>query len=48
MIEHFLTGGVSAMVARTFTAPLELQKLQMQNNYIKTVSYTHLTLPTKA
>lgn len=42
MIEHFLTGGVSAMVARTFTAPLELQKLQMQNNYIKNNSIKHV------
>tara|TARA_B100000963_G_C22639379_1_gene679526 strand:- start:9250 stop:10056 length:807 start_codon:yes stop_codon:yes gene_type:complete len=35
MIEHFLFGGTSAMVARTLTAPLELKKLQLQNNYLK-------------
>ena len=35
MIEHFLFGGLSAMVSRTITAPLELKKLQMQNNYLK-------------
>ena len=35
MIEHFLFGGLSALVSRTITAPLELKKLQMQNNYLK-------------
>lgn len=35
MIDHFFIGGISAMIARTLTAPLELLKLQMQNNYLK-------------
>lgn len=42
MIEHFLIGGFSAMTARTLTAPLELQKLQMQNSYLKNNSLKHV------
>lgn len=33
-MNDFFIGGFSAIVARTATAPLELTKLQMQNNYL--------------
>ena len=44
MIEHFLFGGTSAMVARTLTAPLELKKLQLQNNYLKQQSIKNVLI----
>ena len=35
MSKDFLIGGSSAIISRTATAPLELLRLQIQNNYLK-------------
>jgi len=35
MSKDFLIGGTAAIVSRTATAPLELARLQIQNNYLK-------------
>lgn len=42
MLDHFIIGGLSAMTARTLTAPLELRKLQLQNNYLKHNTIQHV------
>lgn len=41
-MENFVIGGLSAIVSRTATAPLELYKLQLQNNYLKNNSLYHV------
>ena len=35
MSKDFLIGGTAAIVSRTMTAPIELLRLQIQNNYLK-------------
>ena len=41
MSNDFLIGGTAAIVSRTITAPIELARLQIQNNYLKhnSISY---------
>ena len=41
MSNDFLIGGTAAIVSRTMTAPIELARLQIQNNYLKhnSISY---------
>ena len=34
-MDNLMIGGVAAVVSRTFTAPLELYKIQTQNRYLK-------------
>lgn len=35
MIENLIIGGTAGIISRTITAPLELYKIQRQNNYLK-------------
>ena len=35
MSKDFFIGGAAGIVSRTVTAPLELLRLQIQNNYLK-------------
>jgi solute carrier family 25 (mitochondrial phosphate transporter), member 23/24/25/41 len=42
MSKDFLIGGTAAIVSRTATAPLELARLQIQNNYLKHNSISHV------
>ena len=35
MFENLLIGGMAGVISRTVTAPLELYKIQRQNNYLK-------------
>lgn len=42
MIENLLIGGLAGVVSRTFTAPLELYKLQCQNSYLKESTFKNV------
>jgi len=42
MSKDFLIGGTAAIVSRTMTAPIELARLQIQNNYLKHNSISHV------
>jgi len=41
-MNDFLTGGFAGIVSRTATAPIELFKLQRQNNYLKENTIRHV------
>ena len=41
-MENLLIGGMAGIIARTATSPLELLKLQKQNNYLKNNSIKHV------
>ena len=38
-ITNLLIGGISGVVSRTFTAPLELKKIQLQNKYMPNTTF---------
>ena len=42
MSSDFLIGGIAAIVSRTATAPIELVRLQVQNNYLKQNSISYV------
>jgi len=42
MSKDFFIGGTAAIISRTATAPIELIRLQKQNNYLKQNSFSHV------